>query len=444
MFGYAGLFVQTFLKWFKYNILSILAIFVVSLSLYLSSEVLSHYKLSSIINSEIEINSIVETVKNSLFNYKFASIYKSDMTNIYLFFLVCLNLYIFIYALMNRKYINLPYALGFFNQVKEYEQHQKNNKVFHDVFLKKLRPFGKDSFILYFRNSVSISLNSYNKQKKEIAQYLEWDGEIKVSTYGNKGVQLLFYKIPIKQNFDNYKIGLVNFGRSILFEYEIPINNLTHTVIVGTSGCGKSNLMFHILNSFMISKDLIKSIELIDLKGTSFLPYSKLEYMNFIDEVEAIRDKFLNIKEIMKTRFTKMKKTGEQLYLGKHIFIVIDEVGTIGTFPNKKLRDEIFNLMIEIAQKGRAAKILFFIFAQKIDSTNIPSNVLANLNTKILMKTDSDFNINNTIGTKEEIEKITLLHPNNFNHGKCIIKDGLTSEIKLVQVPLITLKKEYR
>jgi S-DNA-T family DNA segregation ATPase FtsK/SpoIIIE len=99
--------------------------------------------------------------------------------------------------------------------------------------------------------------------------------------------------------------------------------------------------------------------------------------------------------------------------------------------------------MIEIAQKGRAAKILLFIFAQKIDSTNIPSNVLANLQTRVLMKTDSDFNINNTIGKKEDLENITVLNPDSFPRGRAIIKNGFTSEKVLVQFPLIELKKEY-
>ena len=96
--------------------------------------------------------------------------------------------------------------------------------------------------------------------------------------------------------------------------------------------------------------------------------------------------------------------------------------------------------MIELFQKGRAARIIFFIFAQKIDSTNIPSNVLANIPTKVLMKTDSDFNINNTIGTKESLEKITLTDPDSFNKGRAILKDGYTSEKILLQIPYVRFK----
>ena len=61
--------------------------------------------------------------------------------------------------------------------------------------------------------------------------------------------------------------------------------------------------------------------------------------------------------------------------------------------------------MIELFQKGRACKIIFFIFAQKCESSNIPTNVLTNIQSRILMKTDSDFNTNSMIGTKETIEE---------------------------------------
>jgi S-DNA-T family DNA segregation ATPase FtsK/SpoIIIE len=56
------------------------------------------------------------------------------------------------------------------------------------------------------------------------------------------------------------------------------------------------------------------------------------------------------------------------------------------------------------------------------------------------MKTDSDFNINNTIGTKELLEKITLVDPDSFNKGRAILKDGYTSEKILLQIPFIRFK----
>lgn len=47
------------------------------------------------------------------------------------------------------------------------------------------------------------------------------------------------------------------------------------------------------------------------------------------------------------------------------------------------------------------------------------------------MKTDSEFNTNSMIGTKEQIQAITRVDVANFNKGRAITKDGITSETSL-------------
>jgi len=378
-------------------------------------------------------------------NYIETFVINDSYFNLYISILAVINSYMIFWAIKNYRYLNLPYAMGIYNQVKQFEGHEKRTKVHFDKFIKK-KCYGQDRFSLYFKNWVSVEPKKYNDVKEDIAQYLGWNGDIKIYNYKTRGVELFFYKLPniYHSSILMYKANQISFGRSLKGDYIIPFNELTHMIVVGESGSGKSNVMHHLLSSFISSKNEIEEIELIDLKGTELFIYHGIEYMHFIDEIVHVRDTLLTVRDKMKERFEHMKSEGEQLFSGKYHFIVIDEIGTLGTYPDKKLRDEIFNLMIEIAQKGRAAKILLFIFAQKIDSTNIPSNVLANLQTRVLMKTDSDFNINNTIGKKEDLENITVLNPDSFPRGRAIIKNGFTSEKVLVQFPLIELKKEYR
>lgn len=176
---------------------------------------------------------------------------------------------------------------------------------------------------------------------------------------------------------------------------------------------------------------------MIDLKGPELSRYAKIPLVRFTDKIEGVESIFQELKEVMNTRFAYMKEHNQLVFSGKPIYVIIDEVGTIGTYHDKKVKDSIFANMIEIFQKGRAAKIILLLFAQKIDSTNIPTNVLANIQSKILMKTDSDFNINNTIGTQEEIQCITKTKVADFNKGRGIVKDGITSEKYLLQVPYV-------
>jgi len=379
--------------------------------------------------------------KNYIVNY----IINDEYFTFYISLYGIVTFYLLYWGAKNFKYLNLPYAMGLYNQARQFEGHQKRTRVHFDKFIKK-KKYEKNKFSLFFKNWIAVEPKTYNDKKEAIAQYLGWDGDIKVYRHKKRGIELFFYKLPInyKPSILDVRANAVVLGKSMNGLYTIPFTELTHTIVVGESGSGKSNFLHYLLDSFFRNSALMKKIDLIDLKGTELYGYKDYKNVHFTDNIEGVRDVLLSLKEEMLNRFDEMKRENQQLYNGGYHFIVIDEIGTIGTYPDKKQRDEIFNLMIEIAQKGRAAKILLFIFAQKIDSTNIPSNVLANLQTRILMKTDSDFNINNTIGKKEDLENITLLNPDSFPRGRAIIKNGFTSEKVLVQFPLIELKKEYR
>lgn len=400
--------------------------FIIGFEYYLNSESLSPYLGIQII---FHIKDLIEDyISNSIF------------FDLYVYLFFAINIYLLIWLIRYFRCLNLPYALNIFKDVKQIEGMQKKYKASHDVFKKKIKT--KNGYKLYYKNWVSISVDAYNEKKKEIIQYLDFEGEIEVKVWGKRGVELIFYSLPtiIEASLLDYKKGSVNYGFGRKGNYYVPFENLIHTICVGESGSGKSNNMHHLLQSIMLNDEMVEKVELIDLKGTELYRYRDIGYMNFIDDINQIKEKLLYLKEVMNSRFLEMKEKNLQLYNGKFHFVFIDEIGTIGTYPNKKLRDEIFDLMIELFQKGRAARIIFFIFAQKIDSTNIPSNVLANIPTKVLMKTDSDFNINNTIGTKESLEKITLVDPDSFNKGRAIIKDGYTSDKILLQIPYVRFK----
>lgn len=419
-----GAFYRYFTRFIFLNLAFIFSI--IGFEYYLNRESISPYLGFKIIFH------LQELINEYIFNSIFFNLY------IYLFFVI--NIYLLIWFIRYFRYLNLPYALNIFKDVKQMEGMEKKYKASHDSFIKKVKT--KNGHKLYYKNWVSISIDAYNEKKKEIIQYLDFDGEIDVKPWGKRGVELVFYSLPkfIQASLADYKKGFINYGFGREGHYYVPFENLIHSLVVGESGSGKSNDMHHVLQSIILNDEIVEKVELIDLKGTELYRYRDFEYMNFIDDINLIKDKFLYLKEVMNSRFKEMKEKNLQLYNGKFHFVFIDEIGTIGTYPNKKVRDEIFDLMVELFQKGRAARIIFFIFAQKIDSTNIPSNVLANIPTKVLMKTDSDFNINNTIGTKESLEKITLVDPDSFNKGRAILKDGYTSEKILLQIPYVRFK----
>jgi DNA segregation ATPase FtsK/SpoIIIE, S-DNA-T family len=347
---------------------------------------------------------------------------------------------IVLYYLYNWKYIVMPYSLKLISQPKS-----ESKEI--SVFLDKFVWFDRKKNILYFRNSNAIDVKLYQDKQREIIHYLGLHNksvELDIKPFRRKWVKIHLYKLPMKFNFNLGKLrqGYLYYGVSKDGGYYKKLDDLTSTITVAESGAGKSNLLNLLLYSIFWNYNngrdsRIDFTVLIDLKGNELSLYN-FKNTKFIDNIEGVSTIFKNLKEIMYNRYKIMQKTGDKKFKGLPIIVVFDEVGTIGTHFDKKLRDSIFNDMIELFQKGRACKIIFMLFAQKVDSTNIPSNVLTNIQSRILMKTDNEFNTNSIIGTKEKIEEITLTEVANFNRGRAIIKDGLTSKKDLIQVPYIS------
>ncbi|MFY9072806.1 hypothetical protein [Aliarcobacter butzleri] len=366
----------------------------------------------------------------------------SNLT-IMLILLTLLTLFIIVHYLKYWKYILMPYALKLISQPKA-----ENKEV--SVFLDKFIKYDRKKKILYYKNKNAIDIKLYQDKKREIIHYLGLHNksvELDIKPFKNKWVKIYMYELPNTFEFDrgNLRRGLIYYGVSKNGNYSKKLDEQTSMITVAESGAGKSNLLNLLLYSifFNYKNGIDSNIDytiLIDLKGNELSLY-KYRKTKFIDNIEGVEAIFKELKEVMYNRYKVMQENGDKKYKGLPIIVVIDEVGTIGTHFDKKIRDNIFNDMIELFQKGRACKIIFMIFAQKCDSTNIPSNVLTNIQTRVLMKTDSDFNTNAMIGTKEAIEEITLKEVANFNRGRAIIKDGESSKKDLIQVPYISEKQ---
>ena len=117
--------------------------------------------------------------------------------------------------------------------------------------------------------------------------------------------------------------------------------------------------------------------------------------------------------------------------------LIFDEIGAVSVYPDKKLRESIFNKLALIAMQGRASGILLFLFGQKIDNTIVPTNIVNNLQSRVLLKTSNDNNIN-LIDLKDNIrERVTAMEVQDFPKGRGIYKNGLNSDKHLVQFPFV-------
>lgn len=351
-----------------------------------------------------------------------------------------LTLAVVLYYIHNWRYIVMPYSLKLISQPKS-----ESKEI--SVFLDRFMWYDRKKNILYFKNKNAMDIKLYRDKQKEIIHYLGLQDksiELHIEPFRRKWVKVHLYKLPTKFDFHHGKLkqGHLYYGVSKDGDYYKELDDLTSTITVAESGAGKSNLLNLLLYSIFWNYNngrdsFIDFTVLIDLKGNELSLYN-FRNTRFIDNIEDVASIFKELKGIMYSRYELMKQTGDKKFKGLPIFVVIDEVGTIGTHFDKKLRDSIFNDMIELFQKGRACKINFFIYSQSCTSSIIPTNALTNIQSRILMKCDSEFSTNSMIGTKEKIEEITLKEVANFNKGRAIIKDGLTSKKALIQVPYIS------
>jgi S-DNA-T family DNA segregation ATPase FtsK/SpoIIIE len=361
----------------------------------------------------------------------------------------------FFYALY-WKYILMPYSLNFHSIFSHNTLIEVRNKrtLFLDFFIRKYNIKSKSviekiytkelkRFILEYQNLVSIDIDTYRKNKEKILHYLGLINkgyELSIYPLKSKMVQLSFYKLPKHYEVDmsilkKNKIFLGIFENGFYYR---DIDTLDHHLVVGESGSGKSNFMQLLNINFIYNSNRFKQIYMIDLKGgVELKEYEKLNNIEFVSDIKRLDSLLDTILEDLKATQDLMLQNNIRKY-DSYTLIIFDEIGAVSVYPDKKIRESIFNKLALIAMQGRSSGHLLFLFGQKIDNTILPSNIVNNLQSRVLLKTSNDNNIN-IIDLKDNIrERITTAEIQDFNKGRAIYKEGLTSEKVLMQFPYIS------
>lgn len=385
----------------------------------------------------------------------FEKSFNEDLNELYMLLAVC-SIIITLFYIFSWKYIIMPYSLnlhGMFSH-NTFTETRSIKTLFLDFFwdkkkIKLKRLFVDDikTFALEYTNLISINLDNYRKAKERMLHYLgliQKGYEVSIYPIKSKTVRLVFYKLP---NFYEMNYGLLKIGGLFLGKYERGLyhrnfDTIDHHLVVGESGSGKSNFM-HLLNiNFLFNqlsqKAIIKKMYMIDLKGGVELnAYSNIENVEFVNNIERL-DTLLDdiVEDMQKTQEYMLKNNMRKNDI--YTLVIFDEVGAVSVYPDKKIRESILNKLALISMQGRSSGHIMFLFAQKIDATILPIQITNNIQSRVLLKTTSDNNIA-IIDLKENIrDRITSTEIQDFNKGRAIYKNGLTSEKNLVQFPFIS------
>jgi S-DNA-T family DNA segregation ATPase FtsK/SpoIIIE len=176
------------------------------------------------------------------------------------------------------------------------------------------------------------------------------------------------------------------------------VNN-PHLLIAGGTGSGKSTLLHALIaNSMFLNIFSIRNVAvyLADPKRVEFTEYRNPELNNVIKKVVSTYIETIemleNIEKIMDNRYNEMHKSHmrsieENPDRFSLILCIIDEVADL--MMQDKRNGKLQNLIIKIAQKGRAAGIFLVLATQRPSVDIITGLIKANFPGRIACKTAS-------------------------------------------------------
>ncbi len=266
------------------------------------------------------------------------------------------------------------------------------------------------------------TISNVTRYDEELAVYLQVKG---VNMYANPEVRGISVEVP---NEKRSTVGLKSVLESDEFKKDSPdallfalgqdvegrslcgnITDMTHILVAGMTGSGKSITMHAMLISmlFKYSPEELRLI-LIDPKQSEFTLYEGIPHL-MINEIitqppKAVaalnwavaemerRYTLFNEKTRAGTAVSKIDEYNQNLGPDEErlpkIIIVVDEFSDLMMTSKKEVEDKI----IRLAQKARAAGIHLVLATQRPDATVITGVIKSNLPTRISLSVDSDLN----------------------------------------------------
>lgn len=209
----------------------------------------------------------------------------------------------------------------------------------------------------------------------------------------------------------------------------VKLDELPHLLIAGTTGSGKSVLLNNIICSLIQQSDkhnielaLIdpKQVELCQYEGTKAVSVSATnpaECINVLKVANSIID-----ERYAYMRKMKLKKADKSC---KKVIVIIDEFADLMILA----KSQVENLIIRIAQLGRACGVHLIIATQRPSADVITGLIKSNIPSRIALKTTS-YRDSMIILDSKGAENL-------YGKGDALLKLPTECELKNIQCPYI-------
>ena len=210
--------------------------------------------------------------------------------------------------------------------------------------------------------------------------------------------------------------------------YQDLLNQKSHILIAGATGSGKSVLLNALIHTALI--DGKNKLVLLDPKRVELDQYRDLpQCIRYADCPESMVQALQWVLAETERRFSEMKKNRQKEYTGTRILVVIDELADLMLTQRK----EVQPVLQRILQLSRAASITVLMATQVPLAKVIPTELKANADIRIGLRTACAQDSRNIVGVKGCED---LPNPRVEHRAQGIIRNG--SEITLWNLPTYT------
>lgn len=158
---------------------------------------------------------------------------------------------------------------------------------------------------------------------------------------------------------------------------------LQHTLMVGTTGSGKSYLERMMIDRMGDQAQLV----LIDPKRTELWDYERRDNtLAYSDCPSGHYDAVIRAYNAMNERFEDMRRRRIREWDGLPLYVFVDEAGAL--MNDRKHRRAYTEMLGNVAMMGRSARVFIVWCTQVPTRQNIPNEIRDNMTNKICLRLD--------------------------------------------------------